>query len=81
MLSPLRDAPMMRAVTARLGVNIRSLKAYDVRIAELSGKATLHNLLAEIPSFSMKRLEWILLPSSAAFAAVGPTIAIPRARN
>ena len=44
-------------------------------------RSTVWKRAVGMPSFSMKRFEWILLPSSAAFSAVGPTIAMPRARN
>ena len=54
LLEPLRKNPIAARTTATLGVNIKSLKAMNVAMTDLSGRMTFKDLTATIDGFGLK---------------------------
>ena len=54
LLDPLRENKIARATTAAIRVNVKSLKAYDVKMTDIVGKLSLRDLAASIDQFKMK---------------------------
>ena len=69
LLAPVRENKILRATVADVNVNIRSVKAYDIKMTELAGKLFFRDLNAGIEQFSMKLWNGSIKASGAAALA------------
>ncbi len=54
LLEPMRDMKLMKAFVASMNVNMKMIKAYNVRMTDIVGKAAMKDLAASIDSLAMK---------------------------